>query len=367
MMTNERPSAALKQIPPEIRCAADYASVARGFLSEAVYAHIEGGSAQDVTAAENLRAFGDIAIVPRLLRDVRTGDTRWEDFPHPILLAPVAAQAMAHPGGERETAMAAGATQTCMVASTLSSLTLEEIAAGARAPQWFQFYFQPGREANADLLRRAADAGYAAIVVTLDTPLQQPSHAAERAGYSPSMLPPANLTGYPPVIGAPVAKGQSRIFQGLMARAPLWPDIDWLMGETRLPVWIKGVLHPDDARDCIARGAAGVIVSNHGGRSLDGAPASLDMLAHVREALGDEARVLFDGGIRSGTDIFKAIALGADAVLVGRLQLWALAVAGALGVAHMVKLLREELELCMALSGCATLADIRGATLQIKE
>ncbi len=148
-----------------------------------------------------------------------------------------------------------------------------------------------------------------------------------------------------------------------MRAAPTWRDLDWLMAQTRLPVWIKGVLHPQDARELQQRGVTGLVVSNHGGRGLDGAPASLRALPAVRDAVGARFPLLFDGGIRSGADAFKALALGADAVLIGRLQLYALAVAGALGVAHLLKLLREELEICMALTGCATLDDIDGDVL----
>lgn len=148
------------------------------------------------------------------------------------------------------------------------------------------------------------------------------------------------------------------VFQGPMSEAPTWDDLDWLLEQTTLPVFTKGVLRADDARALEARGVAGIVVSNHGGRSLDGVPASLKALPRVRAAVGAGYPVLLDSGIRSGSDIFKAIAGGADAVLVGRLQLHALAVAGALGLAHLIRLLREELELCMALAGCATLADI---------
>jgi isopentenyl diphosphate isomerase/L-lactate dehydrogenase-like FMN-dependent dehydrogenase len=159
------------------------------------------------------------------------------------------------------------------------------------------------------------------------------------------------------------AQDGSRIFQGLMRAAPTWPDLAWLMSQTSLPVWVKGVLHPDDALALQAAGVAGVVVSNHGGRSLDGAPASLAALPAIRAAVGDAYPLLLDGGIRSGADVFKALALGADAVLVGRLQMYALSVAGPLGVAHMIKLLREELEVCMALAGCATLHDIDAGAL----
>ncbi|MBC7455266.1 MAG: alpha-hydroxy-acid oxidizing protein, partial [Massilia sp.] len=150
---------------------------------------------------------------------------------------------------------------------------------------------------------------------------------------------------------------------GVMGDAPTWLDLAWLLTQTSLPVWVKGVLHPDDACALRQLGVAGIVVSNHGGRSLDGAPASLDALSPIRAALGAGFPVLLDSGVRSGADVFKALALGADAVLIGRLQLYALSVAGALGVAHMIKLLREELEMCMALAGCATVAEIDATAL----
>jgi isopentenyl diphosphate isomerase/L-lactate dehydrogenase-like FMN-dependent dehydrogenase len=215
------------------------------------------------------------------------------------------------------------------------------------------------------LVQRAEAAGYAAIVLTVDAPVQMPSLRAQRAGF---VLPPAciaaNLQRYPPSSAPETPPGASRILRGHMRHAPTWDDLDWLRQQTSLPLWVKGILHADDARALQNAGIAGLIVSNHGGRGLDGVPASLAVLPHIRAAVGDGYPLLLDSGIRSGLDVFKALALGADAVLVGRLQMYALAVAGALGVAHMIALLREELELTMALAGCATLADVRRATLQ---
>lgn len=172
----------------------------------------------------------------------------------------------------------------------------------------------------------------------------------------------ANLMGYPTTGTEPALPG-SVVFQGVMRQAPTWKDLEEVLVRSRLPVWVKGVLHPEDAVALKSRGVAGVVVSNHGGRSLDGAPASLCVLPAVRAAVGPDFPVLLDGGIRSGNDVFKALALGADAVLVGRLQMYALSVAGALGVAHMLKLLREELEVCMALAGCASPEDISPESL----
>jgi 4-hydroxymandelate oxidase len=326
-------------------------------------AHVAGGAGEEQTLGLNRSAFERLTITPRVLARVEAGGTRLVlpdgERPHPFFLAPVACQRLLRAGGEIETARAAGAVQAGLVLSTLSSFTLEEVAAVAGPDRWFQLYAQPDPAVTRDLVRRAEAAGYRAIVLTVDAPVQPASLRALRAGFVLDETS-ANLAVYPTPPARQLDAGDSRILQGLMAEAPGWADLDALVAQTSLPVWVKGVMHPDDAAACLARGAAGLIVSNHGGRALDGAPSTLSVLPRVRAAVG-AAPILVDGGIRSGTDAFKAIALGADGVLVGRLQAYALAVAGALGVAHLVKLLREELELCMALAGCATLADVRKA------
>ncbi|HRO83010.1 MAG TPA: alpha-hydroxy acid oxidase [Alicycliphilus denitrificans] len=356
------------RIPPGVWNAIDYERLAPQAMDAGRHAYVAGGCGWDATVAANRAAFAGWAVLPRLLRDVRAGHTRLQlagmDLPHPLLLAPVAHQRLAHPDAEIATARAAQATGSCLVASTLSSCTLEDIAAASGPARWFQLYLQPQREHSLDLLRRAENAGYRAIVLTLDASIQLASRSALQAGFAmPPDCVPANLARYPQPAPAQPAAGESRIFQGAMRHAPRWDDLRWLLASTRLPVWIKGVLHPDDARALQAAGAAGLIVSNHGGRSLDGAPASLRMLPALRAAVGAGYPLLLDGGVRSGQDAFKALALGADAVLVGRLQVYALAVAGALGVAHMLQMLAEELHACMAQAGCAQLSDITHDTL----
>ena len=365
--TTEAPAA---RIPPEVTSALDYELLAQRTLAGPHHAYVAGGAGHDVTVAANRQAFSHWSVVPRVLRDLRAGHVRTtvagQAWAHPIALAPVAFQRLAHPDAEIATARAAAATDTCLVASTLSNATLEAMAqaGGSTARRWFQLYFQPRRDDTLDLVRRAEAAGYGAIVVTADAAIQMPSRRALHAGFQmPADCVPGNLTGHAAAPAPDLQPGQSRVFQGAMAWAPRWDDLQWLLAHTRLPVWVKGVLHPDDATALKDAGAAGVIVSNHGGRSLDGAPATLQMLPAVRAAVGPTYPVLLDSGIRSGTDVFKAIALGADAVLIGRLQIYALSVAGALGVAHMLQLLGEELQACMAQAGCATVADIRAAAL----
>ena len=376
-MNSPRPvQAPLASIPAEIICAQDYEVLAPRFMAPATFEYLAGGSASGSTVAANRAAFARWSVMPRILRDVSHGHTRLQlagrAYEHPLLLAPVAFQTLVHAAGEVDSARAAAALDATIVSSTLSSFAVEDIARAAGAGHWFQLYFQPSRAATLALLRRAEVAGCGAIVVTFDAVIQAPGARALRAGFRlPADCVAANLGAAVAAGGAGPAsllgEGDSRIFQGAMRGAPTWDDLAWLLTQTALPVWVKGVMHADDACAALALGVAGIVVSNHGGRGLDGAPASLDALADVRAAVGALFPVLFDGGIRSGSDIFKALALGADAVLVGRLQVYALAVAGALGVAHMLKCLREELELCMALAGCATLDQIDGATLRRNE
>ena len=353
----------LNHIPADVFAAQDYELIAPQFIPAPTYAYIAGGSAQDQTLAANRAAFARYAILPRLLRDLSCATTQTciagKIYAQPIFLAPVAYQQLVHPAAEIDSVRAAAATGSTLILSALSSCRMEDVAIAAPADKWFQLYFQPAREYTLDLLRRAEATGYSAIVVTLDAAIQVPSQRAQRAGFCmPVDITAVNLRDYSVAPVNTAAQGQSRIFQTMMRSAPVWADIKWLRAQTHLPIWVKGVLHPDDACALIALGINGIVVSNHGGRSLDGVVASLPALPIIRAAVGADFPLLFDSGIRSGSDIFKALALGADGVLIGRLQIYALSVAGALGVAHMLKLLREELEVCMAMTGCATLADI---------
>jgi isopentenyl diphosphate isomerase/L-lactate dehydrogenase-like FMN-dependent dehydrogenase len=349
------------RLPADLISLADYARHAAARLDPALLAYIDGGSADEQTLAANRSSFARVQIVPRVLRGGAGGSTGLQllgqSLQHPLLLAPVAYQRLVHTGGEVASAQAATATDTLMVLSTLSSTSLEEVAPHAAA-RWFQLYLQPRREHSLALVRRAEAAGYQAIVVTLDTPVQSPPRQAQRLGFRPpDGISAVNLQGY---AGSPreLFAGDSRVFQGALTDAPDWDALRWLRDSTTLPLVAKGVAHPDDGERLREEGVDAIIVSNHGGRALDGSPASLDLLPAMRHWLGADYPLLLDGGVRSGNDVFKALALGANAVLIGRPQLHALAVAGALGVAHMLRLLRDELEVCMAQAGCRELRQI---------
>ena len=246
-----------------------------------------------------------------------------------------------------------------MVVSTLSSYSLESIASELSSPRWFQLYFQQDRDFTLSLVRRAESAGYSALMITVDASLHGIRNRAQRAGFElPAGVEAVNLKERPPLPRAMLEPNQSIVFQGMMTEAPTWDDIAWLQARTEMPLILKGVLSPADAVTARDMGISGLVVSNHGGRTLDCVPSGVELLPAIRRAVGSDMTLLVDGAIERGTDAFKAIALGADAVMVGRPQLYALAVAGAQGVAHMLRILREELEVCMALAGTATLADI---------
>ncbi len=354
----------LASIPTGVVAVADYEALARERMDDAAWAWLQGGAADELSLRDNLEAFARLKLQPRILADMAGAHTRLELFgqayAHPIFLAPVAFQQLAHPEGELATVQAASAMQAGMVVSTQASIALEDLARAAQGPLWFQLYIQPDREFTAALVRRAEEAGYRALVVTVDATVSGARNREQRSGFT---LPPgvstANLQGMRGLPPQTARAGESPLLaSALVAAAPTWADIAWLRSLTRLPILLKGVLAPDDARRAADEGMAGVIVSNHGGRVLDTVPASVDALPTVARAVGDRMPVLLDGGIRRGTDVLKALALGASAVLVGRPFMHGLAAAGALGVVHVLHILRTELEMGMALCGRRTLAEL---------
>jgi 4-hydroxymandelate oxidase len=355
----------LSAIPADLVAACDYERRAADHLPPTRWAYLAGAAADETTHAANLAAWQALQLWPRAGRNFDGGDTRVELFgvtlAHPLILAPVAAQTLFHPDGEAASVLAAGVMGGGAIVSTQAALPLESLAAQAQGPLWFQLYWQGGREATLQLARRAEAAGYRALFLTLDAPVSGVRNREQRAGFVlPGHVAQPNAT---PVALPPPAEGQSPVFDGLMRRAPSWDDLAWLAGQVRLPLAVKGVLHPDDARRAVDCGAAGIVVSNHGGRVLDSAPATVAALPGVVAAVAGRVPVLVDGGIRRGTDMVKARALGASAVLIGRPYACALAVAGALGVAHLIRLLREELEIAMALTGQSRFAEIDASVL----
>lgn len=350
----------MSAIPTDIGRLADYEHHARNLIPAASWQHIQDGSGDDSTPGVDRVAYDRMTLLPRRLADLRGGSTGITLFGDahdtPILLAPLAYQMLAHAEGELATVRAATALGVTTVLSTLSSISLEEVAAAASGaarelgraapPLWFQLYFQDDRAHTLPLIRRAEDAGYRAIVFTVDA-------AVKRGGFQ---LPPgvtaANLRGAPAPQRA-AANGSILFGTPLTDNAPRWDDVAWLRSQTKLPLLLKGIVAPDDAKRAVDHGVDGLVVSNHGGRVLDGMPAAIDMLPAIRDAVGQDMPVLIDGGVRTGTDVVKALACGAQAVLIGRPQMHALAVGGFAGVAHMLHMLRAELELAMAQIGCA--------------
>ena len=328
----------------------DYERLAQERMAGHLWDFFQGGSDDEVTIGECRAAFERIRLRPRVLVDVSAIDMRTEVLGTPVampmLVAPTAAQCVAHPEGECATAQAAGRAGTLMIASTVATRTLEEIAQAAGGPLWFQLYVYPTLEVAAQLVRRAEAAGYRAIVLTVDLPRLGNRERDRRNNVT---IPP------PPYEEANLA-GVARIGQ---AWVPLtWDSIAWLRSLTTLPILLKGILTAEDARLAVEHGVAGIVVTNHGGRQLDTAIPSIEALPEIVEAVDGRCEVYLDGGIRRGTDILKALALGARAVLIGRPVLWGLAVNGAEGVYQVLELLRRELELSMALSGRPTIASI---------
>jgi lactate 2-monooxygenase len=344
---------------------ADLERAAEEAMDPRAAAYVFGAAGGEETMRANLEAFRRWRIVPRFMRPIsdRKLGTEVLDtvMPAPVMLAPIGVQTLVHPEGERASARAAAALGVPIVTSTASATSLEEIAkAGGDAPRWYQLYWPSDDELTTSLIRRAESAGYSALVVTVDN-------------YVPGWKPRDLQHAYLPFLeGIGIAQFTSDpVFRAALEKAPeedigaavghylgvfvnpnqTWDRLAWLRETTSLPILLKGILHPDDAREALRRGIDGIVVSNHGGRQVDGAIAALDALASIADAVGDEMAVLFDSGIRSGVDVVKALALGADAVLLGRPYLWGLALDGQAGVETVLRVLLAELDLTMVLTG----------------
>jgi 4-hydroxymandelate oxidase len=339
----------------------EFETIARETLPRMTYDFIAGGAEDERTVAGNRAAFARRVLRNRALIDVATRDLRTRllglDLPHPILLAPTALHRVAHPDGEAATARGAAAAGAVFTVSTATSMRLEEIAAAAPdALRWFQLYHLGQREASEDLIRQAVATGHRAIVLTVDVPLLGRRERDLRNTFTlPEGVGMAHA--YEPA-WAPPSEERSRGWASPIASANLtWDDLKWIRAAGGdLPLLLKGIVRGDDAKRALEHGVDAIWVSNHGGRQLDGAIATLDALADVVAAVGGRCPIVLDGGIRRGTDIIKALALGANAVAIGRPQMYGLAAGGADGVRRVVELLRAELDLAMALVGAPSLA-----------
>lgn len=346
---------------------ADFESLARERMERGAFDYFAGGSGDERTLAMNVRAFDRFALRPRVLVDVSRVDTSTtvlgERLRMPILLAPAAFHRLAHPEGECATARAAAAAGTVFVLSTVSSVSIEEVAAVASGRLWFQLYFYKDPAITRDMVARAEAAGCRALVLTVDTPrLGRRERDARNSFALPTGIEPVNFAAVHHLVAARGAhEGKSPFaaqVQQLFDASLDWDKVAWLTSVTRLPLILKGVVTPEDARLAVQAKVGGIIVSNHGGRQLDGAEATILALPRVVEAVAGALPVMMDGGIRRGVHVLTALALGAQAVFIGRPYLWGLATGGEQGVCDVLELLRDELELAMALSGRATIASI---------
>jgi 4-hydroxymandelate oxidase len=346
----------------------DLEASARERLPESSYDYYAGGAHGEVTLGENRRAYDELALRPRVMVDVGRRDLSTTVVGHrlaaPVLVAPMAFQRLAHPDGELATTRAAHAAGSVMILSTLATASLEEVRAASAGPLWFQLYVYKDRGATRALVERAERAGCAALVLTVDAPLLGRRERDVRSRFTlPPGLAIGNVVpGGPSTLPPPASadSGLAAYFAGLLDAGLTWRDVEWLRSVTRLPVLVKGVLRGDDAVRAVEHGAAAVVVSNHGGRQLDTAVATIRALPEVVDAVAGRAEVLVDGGVRRGTDVLKALALGARAVLLGRPVLWGLASGGEAGVASALAMLRDELDLAMALCGCPTVGSVTG-------
>ena len=348
--------------PADLLDLPDFERAAKGVMSSLAWEYVSEGAADEITLRSNHEAYEKIRVMPRALVDVSKIDTRvtllGRELAHPILLAPTAYQKLSHPDGELATVKGAGDASATMVLSTMSTVSLEDVAAAAKTPLWFQLYVQPDREFTRELVQRAEKAGYQALVVTVDTPVLGPRYRELRAKFN---LPPgmerANLRGRATATGGQRAT-EGAIFSATLDPTLTWKDIEWLRSITKVPVLLKGIINPEDAELAVQVGAAGILVSNHGARNLDTGPATIEALPRVAERIRGRIPVLVDGGIRRGTDVLKALAFGANAVLIGRPYVYGLAVDGSRGVTRIVSILRRELEMAMAHTGRTSIAAI---------
>lgn len=340
-------------------------ALAREKLSEVAWSYYSSGANDQLSLRRNRAAFSELHLRYRVLVDVAQRDPSTEVLGQrialPVMIAPTAFHKLAHPDGELATARAATKAGTTMILSTLSTTRVEEVVAAAERDIWFQLYVYKDRGATKALVERVHAAGCKALVLTVDAPLLGRREQDIRVGFAlPESMGIENMLaeGYARVDSAEGDSGLAAYFARLLDPSLSWKDLDWLRAISPMPVLVKGVVRSDDARRAVEHGVDGIVVSNHGGRQLDTSVATIEALAEVADEVGDETLLLMDGGVRRGTDVLKALALGAQAVLVGRPVLWGLAAGGQAGVDRMLELIRDEVDLAMALAGCPSVNDV---------
>lgn len=348
----------------------DFEPLAKAKMSHAAWEYVNGAAADEITVRWNREALNRIRLMPQVLVDVSKLDSSvtllGHEMPFPILLAPTASHKATHPEGELATARAAGSCGATMVLSTLSNTPVEEVVRATKNPVWFQLYIQHDRGFTRELVKRAVAAGCKALCLTVDTPITGARNREQRARLA---LPPG--VGYPHLTGLKVsedtslhlARLESSVFSSLLSADLTWKEVAWLQSFAGVPLLLKGILNPADADRAVKEGVAGIIVSNHGGRNLDTVPATVDALPGVAEKVAGRIPVLMDGGIRRGTDVLKALALGATAVQIGRPYVYGLGAAGEEGVSRVLRILQQEFEMALALIGRPRARDIDRSVL----
>ena len=361
-MPGRRPTAAPPAPPPAT--VMDYEPIAKRRLSHMAYEYIAGGAGDEITLRDNVRAFDRLQLHPRVLVDVSELDTKTSVFGQaldfPILMAPTAYHRLVHPEGEIATVRGAALAGATMVASSFANTPIEDMCKAAKSPLWFQLYVVRDRGFTKELVQRATGAGARALVVTVDSPVLGSRHREARASFA---LPPgidrANYRGLGGAVAdAPHRPSEREIYSVVLDPTLTWKEIEWLRSFATVPVLIKGVLSPLDAAKAADAGLDGIVVSNHGARNMDTVPPTIEALPRIAEAVNGRTTLLMDGGVRRGTDVLKALALGASAVLIGRPYLYGLAASGPEGIARVITLLRNEFEMAMALTGRRTLKEI---------
>jgi 4-hydroxymandelate oxidase len=367
LLDSVQESAPASKAPAEAVAVSDFEALARQRIPRMAYEYISGGAADEITLRWNRESFDRIRLRPKILVDVSNLDTRvnlfGQELPFPILLAPTAYHRLVHPEGEIATVKGAALAGATLIASMLATTTIEEMAKASTRPLWFQTYILKDRSFTRDLTQRAEAAGCKAICVTVDSPVVGVRNRDQRANFAlPPEMERANLKGLMRP-GGNLRPQEGDIYTPILDASMTWKEIDWLRSFARVPVLLKGVLNPDDAEQAVKAGVSGIIVSNHGARNLDTVPPTIDILPEVTARVAGRIPVLMDSGVRRGTDVLKALALGATAVLIGRPYLYGLGVAGPEGVRRVVNILQTEFRIAMALAGRPSLLSIDRSVL----